>query len=212
MSAILAKKPATLKKVYPVYHDVSPPAIMQLVYRLKQLILAFGDLLAFLTGFLASLSMRYQAFPSAEQIENNRSLFFIMFLLWIVVNYINGLYDLGRDARTSAFYRRIAEAAGISLVLSIAFFYLLPSQRIAPKTILLLNIVTGYGLLAAWRWLHGRFVGERTPQTNIVFVGFADEAKNMDRFAVSRTRLQCGRDDPEQKFSVRSGVLSTATS
>ena len=64
------------------------------MYRFKQLILLGGDLIAFFCAFLLSLSLRHLDIPDIEKVTSNLSLFFFVFLLWIVINYINGLYDL----------------------------------------------------------------------------------------------------------------------
>lgn len=152
---------------------------MHFPYRVKQLLLAIGDMLCYAAGFYASLSLRYLALPTALQLHQHVPLFGIVFFLWIVINYINGLYDLERHSNTIPFYRRFAETTIFSLAVSIVFFYLLPDARIAPKTILLLTIAFGYTLAALWRLGYNAFIQPQALQTNIVLVGYRPETQEI---------------------------------
>ena len=94
-----------------------------LIYRIKQLLLVLGDFVSFCIAFLLSLSLRYLELPNWYQIELHLGLFLIVYGLWIIINYINGLYDLDRLTNDRAFYRRFSETAIVSLIVSITFFY-----------------------------------------------------------------------------------------
>lgn len=144
---------------------------MKLAYRTKQALLASGDLVSFGLGFYASLTLRNWQIPTAGQIEKHLAPFLIVFFLWLIINYINGLYDLERQTNDRAFYRRLSETAGFSLLFGMVFFYLIPDQKIAPKTILLLNVLLGYAMAALWRLIYAHLVGADTLLTNVVIVG-----------------------------------------
>lgn len=152
---------------------------MKMAYRAKQLILSVGDLLSFFLAFWFSLTIRWQHTPTLLEIDKHITLFSIIFFFWIVINYINGLYDLERNTNDRKFYRRFTEAGIFSLVFSIAFFYLTPDQIIAPKTILFLNIIIGYTLSGLTRVVIHRILGSHALLTNIVFVGFSKEAEQI---------------------------------
>jgi exopolysaccharide biosynthesis polyprenyl glycosylphosphotransferase len=149
------------------------------IYRIKQLILFFGDLLSFAIGFWLSLLVRNFAIPTFEQIQVHVLEFSILFSLWILLNYINGLYDLDKQSNPRIFYRRQAETAGIALMVSIIFFYVLPIDRLTPKTILILNILFGYGLMALWRLGYNTLVGTKRLQTRVILVGYTEETKDL---------------------------------
>lgn len=153
---------------------------MYFVYRAKQSILVAGDLASFVTGFWLSLLIRHFAIPTQEQLELHLALFAGMFLLWLVVNYINGLYDLGKQDHFRMF-RRLFEAGAISFIVSIVFFYILPTQTITPKTILALNVALGYGLAGVWRFAYSSLVGGRRLQTRVVLVGWTPESPELLR-------------------------------
>ena len=142
---------------------------------MKQWILIIFDGLSFLFGFWLSLATRHWQIPTAEKIELHIILFIIVFGFWFIFNYINGLYDLRHISHEKKYYKRFIETGLIALIVSIVFFYLVPNQKIAPKTILLLNILFGYGISALFRFAYISFVGTKRLQTNIIFVGVTNE-------------------------------------
>lgn len=153
-----------------------------------------GDLVSFGAAFYFSVSLRYLAFPEWRLIESHIGLFLTVYLIWVVINYINGLYDLEKLTNDRVFYRRFTETAIISLVISITFFYLLPNQKIAPKTILLSNIILGYGASALWRLIFQQNLGSGALKNNVIFVGFTDEAKEL---------IEILQKHPENSYEVK---------
>ncbi len=154
---------------------------MYFLYRLKQSIVAFGDLSSYSIGLFLALMIRTLSLPSGDLIHKHLVLFGIVFFFWIIANFINGLYDVWKDMNTARAYRRLAESAMIAFVLSIIFFYIVPEQTIAPKTILLLTFLIGYGLSCLWRFGCSQVIGSKTLQTNVLFVGSQEETQELVR-------------------------------
>jgi exopolysaccharide biosynthesis polyprenyl glycosylphosphotransferase len=88
---------------------------------------------------------------------------------------MNGLYDLSRNSDGSTYYKRIVEIGIFSFIFSIIVIYLAPQRLISPKTILLLNILIGYGLMAMWRRFFSSITKKQALKTNILFVGDSPE-------------------------------------
>lgn len=151
---------------------------MKLIYRAKQLMLIGGDFLCFVFGFWLSLLIRYLRVPVWSDIEKHLVLFFFLFLLWLVINFINGLYDLGKFKRKET-TRYFVEAAAISFLVSIIFFYALSNSAVAPKTILILNVLIGYGLSYLWRVIYEKFIGQKSLINNVIFVGYTPETQEL---------------------------------
>jgi exopolysaccharide biosynthesis polyprenyl glycosylphosphotransferase len=152
---------------------------MNLNYRTKQIILSSGDFISFLLAFWVSQALRDMIIPDWTDLKNQIGLFLAIFIFWIIINYINGLYDLTKIANNKRTYRRLLEASSISLFISITFFYLLPQARITPKTILLLNILFGYSISIIWRLLYNKIIGTKKLRTNVILVGFCKETKEL---------------------------------
>lgn len=160
-----------------------------------------GDLLSFVIGFGLSLAIRSWQIPSWEKIDSHINLFFLLFLTWIVINFINGLYDLNK-LKYKKTARHFIEAGLISLVLSFVLSYIIPHKGIEPKTILVLNILFGYGLSWLWRLIYNKYVGTQRLNTNVMFVGFNEEAKEL--INILQNNIETGYKitcliDPENK-------------
>ncbi|MBT4121085.1 MAG: exopolysaccharide biosynthesis polyprenyl glycosylphosphotransferase [Candidatus Magasanikbacteria bacterium] len=174
---------------------------MKIVYRIKQLMLGSGDFLAFVVAFWLSLTIRNWQIPNWERLEAHLSLFFFLFLVWIVVNFINGLYDLGK-LKNKEITRHFIEAGLISLVLSFVLSYIIPHKGIEPKTILILNILFGYILSWSWRLIYNKYIGLKRLNSNVMFIGFNEEAKEL--VDILQNNLETGYKiacliDPENK-------------
>jgi len=163
-----------------VYREPKKKTMISLSYRVKQFILLSTDIASFYIAFIMSLTLRYQRPPTPENILQHIPLFSIVFFFWIVLNYINGLYDLVQLSYTKKYYRRLSETAILSLIGSACFFYLLPAnQNITPKTILVLNVIIGYSISAALRAMYNRIIGIKRLQTNVIFVGVTKETEEL---------------------------------
>lgn len=151
---------------------------MKILYRTKQLILLFGDLAGFIFAFWISFLIRTLTAPTPQILTDHALLFGVLFLFWIIINYINGLYDLSY-IKSRLWYRRVAEAGLMSLVISVILLYLHPQRDITPKTLLLLNVSIGYIISIIWRFLYQAFIGYRRLRTPILFVGYSKEIEEM---------------------------------
>ncbi len=135
--------------------------------------------MAFVLAFWFSICLRYLHTPTLEQVNSHLALFFFLYLLWIVINFITGLYDLGKP-KVRQSWRHLIEAAAIALIISIVFIYIYPKNtNISPKTILILNIAIGYGLSAVWRLIYDKYVGLHSLQQNVIIVGLTPEADEL---------------------------------
>ena len=63
---------------------------MKILYRTKQLILLFGDLTGFIFAFWISFLIRNLTAPTPQILTDHALLFGVLFLFWIIINYING--------------------------------------------------------------------------------------------------------------------------
>ncbi len=155
---------------------------MKLVYRIKQAVLIFGDFISFALSFCLTLTIRYWHTPDLSTILAHTGLYTGLFFCWIVINYINGLYDLSGRIVRGNLYRRIAETAFIILIFSIIYFYLIPNADITPKRILFLNVIIGYSVMSLWRMLFNKYIGSQKLRTNVIFVGITAESQNLMDF------------------------------
>ena len=139
--------------------------------KIKQIVLAIGDVLILYLALALTLIIRYRQLPSGETIDIHLQPFSLLFLFWILVFYIVGLYEIRRLKNNLEFFKNFGSALAINSIISVIFFYLLTNYGIAPKTNLLIFIVVVFFLEYIWRAFYNNFIGQRLPQTRALLVG-----------------------------------------
>ena len=124
---------------------------MTLVPRREYVLLLVGDIIVFTLSLWITLAIRYLSFPSPELFRIHLVPFSLLFIVWLGIFFIAGLY--GRHTRL--FRQRlmgtILYTQAINIVIAALFFFLLPAFGIAPKTLLLLYLVVSFALILLWR-------------------------------------------------------------
>ncbi len=152
---------------------------MNRFYRAKQIILLLGDTLSLFLGTVLAFYIRRFGSPIEQEVSQGVLLFSTLIFLWIIIHYINGLYDFGKLLRRNSLYQRLMQAAVINLILGIIFFYILPGQLFAPKTILILSILCGYTLILIWRLVFSHLVAAKAFTASVLFIGDSKEMREL---------------------------------
>ena len=131
-------------------------------------IFVLGDLLALVFSLWLTLLLRYWSFPSGELFLGHFEPFVFIFLAWILVFFIAGLYErqtivLGKRLPGTLFRAYIGNA-----FIAVAFFYLLPTADIAPKTNLFIDLAVSFFLVLGWRVIYGKFSSSRSRENALL--------------------------------------------
>lgn len=124
---------------------------MKLVPKREYAILLIGDIGVFIASLWLTLLARYQMPPSSALFNQHLVPFSLLFVAWIVVFFIAGLY--GRYTRLFR-YRLTATilyTQTINVCIAALFFFFVPVFGIAPKTNLLLYLPISFALIFLWR-------------------------------------------------------------
>jgi len=124
---------------------------MSLLPKREYAILLLGDLGVFVVSLWLTLLIRYQALPTRLLFDQHLVPFSLLFIVWIVVFFIAGLY--GRHTRLFR-YRlttTLLYTQTINVALAALFFFFVPIFGIAPKTNLLLYLPVSFALIFIWR-------------------------------------------------------------
>jgi FlaA1/EpsC-like NDP-sugar epimerase len=114
-------------------------------------VLVIGDLIALFAALWVSLFLRYGAVPDSHLLSLHISTFSVIFILWIIVYSIAGLYDKLNFFSEQKFSRGLIRAQIVNSALAITFFYLIPSLSITPKTVLFIYVAVSFIFLYVWR-------------------------------------------------------------
>ena len=124
---------------------------MTLVPKREYLVLLLGDVGVFGLSLLATLTLRYLQFPSAELYLRHLVPFSLLFVLWVFIFFLGGLYG----KHTRLFRRRlpitIFYTQTVNVLLAALFFFFAPGFGLAPKTILFLYLLVSSILIYSWR-------------------------------------------------------------
>lgn len=113
--------------------------------------LLLGDVAAFALSLWIALALRSNAFPSAEMYTAHLLPFSVLFLAFIAVFYIAGLYGKGAILLKSRWPDAILRAASANVILAALFFSFVPGLAIAPKTVLVIYLLVSLATIALWR-------------------------------------------------------------
>ncbi|MEK7121054.1 MAG: exopolysaccharide biosynthesis polyprenyl glycosylphosphotransferase [Patescibacteria group bacterium] len=142
------------------------------------IILLFGDIAIFLISLWVMLFVRYLEVPSLALFETHLVPFSILFVVWVLVFFIAGLY--GRH--TSVFKKRlpniITNAEIVNIVIAALFFFLIPYFGITPKTNLFIYLLISLALILWWRISGQDFVTTRHTERAIL-IGSGEEMQEL---------------------------------
>lgn len=137
--------------------------------RLKQILLIMGDIATLYVALFITLFIRYGVTWSSPETQSHFQPFSMLFGIWILVFYINGLYEIGKMKNTGSFLRTVGAGIAVNAILSVAFFYFVTVYGITPKTNLFIFLAFAFALMYAWRALYNDALGQRLPVTPVAF-------------------------------------------
>jgi exopolysaccharide biosynthesis polyprenyl glycosylphosphotransferase len=146
--------------------------------RRGSLLLLVGDFFFFLFALWLALFIRHLSLPSGAFFLAHVGPFIFLFLVWIIVFYIAGLYEKHTTILQSKLPSLLFNVQVINSFLAVAFFYLLPFLGITPKTLLFIYLVVSFVVIFVWR-RYGFLLLSKGRHTNAVIIGSGSEMKEL---------------------------------
>lgn len=135
-------------------------------------ILLAGDLCVLVASLWLTLLVRYFEIPSAQIWNLHAVPFGILFIVWLFVFFITGLYDQHTMVFRTRLPERIVRVQIANVIIAAVFFFFVPIFGIAPKTNLVLYLFISSGLFVAWRLsFFPRFFPKKRDQALLVAGG-----------------------------------------
>ncbi len=187
---------------------------MNVIHRKDHILLFIGDICVLLFSLILTLILRYGRFPSLQTIELHLAPFSILFVAFILVYFIAGLYE----KHTSLFKNRLPvtllNVQLVNTIVGIAFFYFIPYFSIAPKTVLFLYLILSLVLMYVWRILIVFKFGNNKKQKAILVAEgreadeLRQEINNNSRYDLSFVEVIKPTPDSEKILSLIEAILS----
>ena len=137
--------------------------------RLKQILLVVGDVATLYVALFVTLFIRYGVTWEGAETQSHFQPFSILFAVWILVFYINGLYEIGRMKNTATFLKNLGAATFVAATISVAFFYFITIYGITPKTNLFIFLLLAFVFMYLWRTFYNNALGQHLPVTSVAF-------------------------------------------
>jgi hypothetical protein len=160
----------------PVFASI---AAMQIVRRRERALLFFGDIICFSTALWLTLLVRYQSLPSFEIWQAHFVPFSLLFLLWIAVFFIAGLYDDHTLILKENLPRLLVSSQIVNAVVAVLFFYFASNFGINPKTNLVIYLLISVLLMYLWR-RYGYRVFEPRKRRQAILIGSGPELHELE--------------------------------
>lgn len=155
----------------------------------KKIILVIGDALMLYFSLCLTLILRY-GWPMKDNLWNAHIIpFSIIFIAWLMVFYIIGLYDTSKQQNNISFYSLLGKAIIVNSFLSLAFFYTATNIGISPKRVLLINILVSGILIYFWRQIYNKGLQSKATSNNLLIIGLNDQSKEIINTITSNPQL-----------------------
>lgn len=151
--------------------------------------LVIGDIAVFVVSLWATLAIRYTDFPSSDLFFSHLVPFLLLFVVWVLVFFIVGLYERHILFLKSRLPGKLAGAHITNILIALVFFYAVPYFGITPKATLFLYLLVSAGLLGIWRLVIYQRISSRKP-VNAMIIGVGSELVELrDRFKSTGTKI-----------------------
>jgi FlaA1/EpsC-like NDP-sugar epimerase len=139
--------------------------------RAKIFLLFIGDIAALYVSLFLTLVIRYGGgwYEAFQDIDGGP--FTFIFVAWLIIFFIAGLYDLRRLRDNLEFVKTLWLTTATAAILSILIFYAVPLFGIAPKTNLFIFVVIFALIEAIWRRAFNRSVSTGDAPNKVLLIG-----------------------------------------
>ena len=109
-------------------------------------------LLLYFSLWLA-IAWRYSGQLSYAQKISHYQAFSVIFVFWLVVFFIHGLFEIDSFRRYSRLVFNLVSAMVVNSLIAVLYFYLQPNLNITPRRFLLVEIVLAFIFILLWHLL-----------------------------------------------------------
>ncbi len=146
------------------------------------------DAVLLTVSLLLSVYLRYGVGLATDQMKAHYQAFTVIYLLWLVVFFIHGLFEVQTFRRYSNLVFNLMSAMMVNIFVAIVYFYFQPSLILTPRRFLLINAAVAFVLILAWHLLVKYFIKSRLVE-GIYLFSFNNELKELETAIVDMDYL-----------------------
>lgn len=151
---------------------------MNILGKREPLILLLGDFFFFIVSLWLALFLRSFSLPSNGLFLTHLVPFTLLFVAWVIVFYIAGLYGKHTVILRSRLPSILLNTLSVNALLAVVFFYFIPFFGITPKTILFIYLAVSFLSILLWRMYLYFFLGSGQRE-NAVIIGGGMETEEL---------------------------------
>ncbi len=137
------------------------------------------DAFLLVISLMVAVYLRYGSLLSAEQMKAHYEAFAVIYLLWLVVFFIHGLFEVQAFRRYSNLIFNLVSAMAVNVLVAIFYFYFQPNLILTPRRFLLINAASAFVLILGWHLLVKYFIKSRLVE-GIYLFSFNNELKELE--------------------------------
>jgi len=150
---------------------------MTLVPKREYVFLLLGDVAVFVASLWLALALRYLEFPSEAFFILHLVPFSFLFVAWLGVFFLAGLYSRHSRIFRSRLSSTIFYTQIVNMCVAALFFFFVPSFGLAPKTILVLYLIVSFALIFLWRAVLFPYIPRTRKLRGVLIASGPDAAK-----------------------------------
>lgn len=151
---------------------------MRRMYRREPLLYMVGDLIFFFISLWVTLLIRYASIPTTEIWIQHIAPFSILFVVWVLVFFIAGLYEKRAFLLKRSLPQVLLNTQVTNSLLAVVFFYFIPLFGITPKTNLFIYLAVSFFFICIWRLYITQLFMSKEPQKALL-IGSGNEVKEL---------------------------------
>ncbi len=146
------------------------------------------DLILLYVSLFLALSVRYGSGLTLENRNAHINAFSLIFLLWLVVFFSHGLFEVSVLRRYTKLFFSLVSAMVVNVIIAITVFYLQPNLLLRPGRFLLLQVGIAFILLLIWYLFIKYVLKNRLTQVLYLF-SFNNELRELEQEILANSFL-----------------------
>jgi len=138
------------------------------------------DALLLYLALWLTIMLRYGEQATSELWMKHAIVFSVIYVLWLLVLFIHGLFELPTFRRYSTLVINLVSAMAINVLVAVLYFYFQPTLILTPRRFLLLDAGIAFVLVLGWNLVVKDFLKNRLGQGVYLF-SLNDELKDLER-------------------------------